>query len=90
MRVLKNIAGVAQLVERLICNQRVGGSNPLAGSIFDIKRLSAAFFMAIIVIPLIFPMLISKVLVGMSELLNCLKKVQKIDLPIVHIHAYIG
>jgi hypothetical protein len=23
-------AGVAQLVEQLICNQRVGGSNPLA------------------------------------------------------------
>src|SRR5690606_35466943 len=27
------IAGVAQLVERLICNQRVGGSSPLASSI---------------------------------------------------------
>jgi hypothetical protein len=26
-------AGVAQLVEHLICNQRVGGSNPSAGSI---------------------------------------------------------
>lgn len=25
-------AGVAQLVEQLICNQRVGGSNPLASS----------------------------------------------------------
>jgi hypothetical protein len=25
-------AGVAQLVEHLICNQRVGGSNPSAGS----------------------------------------------------------
>ena len=25
-------AGVAQLVEQLICNQLVGGSNPLAGS----------------------------------------------------------
>ncbi len=25
-------ASVAQLVEQLICNQRVGGSNPLAGS----------------------------------------------------------
>ena len=25
-------AGVAQLVEHLICNQTVGGSNPLAGS----------------------------------------------------------
>ena len=24
-------ASVAQLVEQLICNQRVGGSNPLAG-----------------------------------------------------------
>jgi hypothetical protein len=29
-------AGVAQLVEHLICNQRVGGSNPSASSIpFD-------------------------------------------------------
>src|ERR1039457_3913222 len=27
-------AGVAQLVEHLICNQRVGGSNPSASSIF--------------------------------------------------------
>ena len=26
-------AGVAQLVEHLICNQRVGGSNPFASSI---------------------------------------------------------
>lgn len=26
-------AGVAQLVERLICNQLVEGSNPFAGSI---------------------------------------------------------
>src|SRR6266542_171313 len=28
-------AGVAQLVEHLICNQRVGGSNPFASSRFD-------------------------------------------------------
>lgn len=27
-------AGVAQLVEQLTCNQQVGGSSPLAGSIF--------------------------------------------------------
>ena len=27
-------AGVAQLVEHLICNQRVGGSNPFVSSIF--------------------------------------------------------
>ena len=26
-------AGVAQLVEQLICNQQVGGSNPSAGSL---------------------------------------------------------
>jgi hypothetical protein len=26
------IAGVAQVVEHLICNQRVGGSNPFASS----------------------------------------------------------
>jgi hypothetical protein len=30
----KNNAGVAQLVEQLICNQQVTGSNPVAGSIF--------------------------------------------------------
>ena len=28
-------AGVAQLVEHLICNQRVGGSNPFASSTFE-------------------------------------------------------
>lgn len=28
---MKNYASVAQTVEQLICNQRVGGSNPLAG-----------------------------------------------------------
>jgi hypothetical protein len=27
------IAGIAQLVEQLICNQQVIGSNPIAGSI---------------------------------------------------------
>ncbi len=26
------LAGVAQLVEQLICNQQVGGSNPFSGS----------------------------------------------------------
>ena len=32
-------AGVAQLVEHLICNQRVGGSNPFASSrIVTIER----------------------------------------------------
>src|SRR5216684_724913 len=31
-------AGVAQLVEHLICNQRVGGSNPFASSSFDRQR----------------------------------------------------
>src|ERR1017187_7028587 len=31
-------AGVAQLVERLICNQRVGGSNPSASSIVNGRR----------------------------------------------------
>ncbi len=29
----QNVAGVAQLVEQLICNQQVGGSTPLASSI---------------------------------------------------------
>ena len=28
----EEFAGVAQLVEHLICNQRVGGSNPFASS----------------------------------------------------------
>jgi hypothetical protein len=28
---MEDYASVAQLVEQLICNQRVGGSNPLAG-----------------------------------------------------------
>jgi hypothetical protein len=28
---MQDYASVAQLVEQLICNQRVGGSNPLAG-----------------------------------------------------------
>ena len=28
-------ARIAQLAEQLICNQQVGGSNPLAGSSFD-------------------------------------------------------
>ena len=28
-------AGVAQPVEQLICNQRVGGSSPLASSSYD-------------------------------------------------------
>ena len=28
------LAGVAQLVEQLICNQQVGGSRPFASSIF--------------------------------------------------------
>ena len=34
------LAGVAQLVEQLICNQQVGGSNPFAGSIccVDLSR----------------------------------------------------
>src|SRR6266568_5509816 len=31
-------AGVAQLVEHLICNQRVGGSNPFASSKFSSDR----------------------------------------------------
>jgi hypothetical protein len=29
---VRRFAGVAQLVEHLICNQRVGGSNPFASS----------------------------------------------------------
>ena len=32
MRFYKYLAGVAQLVEQLICNQLVGGSSPLTGS----------------------------------------------------------
>ncbi len=41
-------AGIAQLVEHLICNQRVGGSSPSAGSILlrgpiSCRRLSGKF-----------------------------------------------
>ena len=32
---IENFAGVAQLVEQLICNQQVAGSNPVASSIFN-------------------------------------------------------
>jgi hypothetical protein len=33
------------LVEQLICNQRVGGSNPLAGSVFrGISKIFENFF----------------------------------------------
>jgi hypothetical protein len=35
------IASVAQLVERLICNQLVGGSSPFAGSIESLKLPSS-------------------------------------------------
>jgi hypothetical protein len=31
------MAGVAQLVEQLICNQQVAGSSPIASSIFYLK-----------------------------------------------------
>ena len=31
---LHNPAGIAQLVEQLICNQQVAGSSPIASSIF--------------------------------------------------------
>jgi hypothetical protein len=34
----KDFAGVAQLVEHLICNQRVRGSNPFASSISTNKK----------------------------------------------------
>ncbi len=34
-------AGVAQLVEQLICNQQVAGSSPIASSIFLILRKSS-------------------------------------------------
>src|SRR6185369_14509082 len=38
MRYFASIAaGVAQLVEHLICNQRVGGSSPFAGSMSHLK-----------------------------------------------------
>ena len=35
-------AGVAQLAEHLICNQTVGGSNPLAGSMSLVSAQKAA------------------------------------------------
>lgn len=36
-------AGLAQLVEHLICNQAVGGSIPLASSIFILAELTGCF-----------------------------------------------
>ena len=42
MLVLSKQAGVAQLVEHLICNQRVGGSNPSASSNISRVRLRGA------------------------------------------------
>ena len=39
------LAGVAQLVEQLICNQQVGGSNPSASSIF-FNRLGLKVFVS--------------------------------------------
>ena len=40
------LAGVAQLVEQLICNQQVGGSSPFAGSILlvDLGRKATMLF----------------------------------------------
>ena len=35
---LDSAAGVAQPVEHLICNQRVGGSNPFASSSLSAQR----------------------------------------------------
>ena len=32
---MSNKAGVAQLVEQLICNHQVGGSSPFTGSIYN-------------------------------------------------------
>jgi hypothetical protein len=36
-------AGIAQLVEQLICNQQVVGSNPTAGSLSDCGLRNAGF-----------------------------------------------
>src|ERR1035438_2386345 len=44
-------AGVAQLVEHLICNQRVGGSNPFASS--TLRGFSAALEAAKQVLPVL-------------------------------------
>ena len=38
-----NCAGVAQLVEQLICNQQVGGSNPSTSSIFHVASINFIF-----------------------------------------------
>ena len=38
------LAGVAQLVEHLICNQRVGGSNPFASS--SLRRFAGVVSLA--------------------------------------------
>ena len=37
---MRNCAGVAQLVERLICNQRVAGSTPAAGFMLLLESLA--------------------------------------------------
>ena len=36
-------AGLAQLVEQLICNQQVVGSSPITSSIFNIRIFNADF-----------------------------------------------
>jgi hypothetical protein len=36
------LAGIAQLVEQLICNQQVVGSNPTAGFLLKFPRLNFA------------------------------------------------
>jgi hypothetical protein len=42
---MEDYASVAQLVEQLICNQRVGGSNPLAGLAVTDLAMSFCFKM---------------------------------------------
>ena len=38
IRFVANRAGIAQLVEQLICNQQVGGSSPSTSSTFSLRR----------------------------------------------------
>ena len=44
------LAGVAQLVEQLICNHQVGGSNPFTGSNFfnNLRKFESALLLQVI------------------------------------------
>ena len=43
--IVENIAGLAQLVEHLICNQRVVGSSPTSGTRINTPPVRAFFYL---------------------------------------------